>query len=167
MTGRPSGDDLGEDVGRLDDRHAADLYRYALMVLADHAAAADVVQQVFLGVLRAGRRLEVSERYLRRAARNECYSWLRRRRREGPASDAQLLESSTTVSGDPDERLTVEQAIRVLPPQQREVVYLKVFQGLTFQEMADLSGESINTVASRYRYALEKLRERLGVPQPT
>jgi DNA-directed RNA polymerase specialized sigma24 family protein len=35
---------------------------------------------------------------------------------------------------------------------------LKVFEGLTFQEIGDLTGESINTVASRYRYALEKMK---------
>jgi RNA polymerase sigma-70 factor (ECF subfamily) len=52
--------------------------------------------------------------------------------------------------------------MRSLPPEQREVVHLKVFEGLTFQEIADLAGESINTVASRYRYALEKLRGQLG-----
>ena len=48
-----------------------------------------------------------------------------------------------------------------LPAEQREVVHLKVFEGMTFQEIADLCGESINTVASRYRYAIEKLRDQL------
>jgi RNA polymerase sigma-70 factor (ECF subfamily) len=49
--------------------------------------------------------------------------------------------------------------LRDLPPDQREVLHLHVYEGLTFQEIGDLAGLSINTIASRYRYALEKLRE--------
>jgi RNA polymerase sigma-70 factor, ECF subfamily len=44
---------------------------------------------------------------------------------------------------------------------QREVIHLHVFEGRTFQEIATLAGESINTIASRYRYALQKLRQAL------
>ena len=53
--------------------------------------------------------------------------------------------------------------MRALPAEQREVVYLRVYEGKTFQEIADWLAVSINTVASRYRYAMEKLRERLAV----
>jgi RNA polymerase sigma-70 factor (ECF subfamily) len=106
--------------------------------------------------------MDEAERYLHRAVRNECYSVLRRRRRARTgAADALLLESVAGQPDRPDERLAVEQAIRALPPEQREVVHLKVFEGWTFQEIADLAGESINTVASRYRYALDKMRERM------
>jgi RNA polymerase sigma-70 factor (ECF subfamily) len=56
----------------------------------------------------------------------------------------------------------LEQAIRDLPPEQREVLHLKAFEGLTFQEVARITAESIDTVGSRYRYALEKLRAVLG-----
>jgi len=52
-------------------------------------------------------------------------------------------------------------ALRELPADQREVVHLKAFEGMTFQEIADLTNESVNTIASRYRYAVEKLRARL------
>jgi RNA polymerase sigma-70 factor (ECF subfamily) len=59
--------------------------------------------------------------------------------------------------------MALEGAIRKLPPEQREVVHLHVFEGWTFQEVADASGDSINTVASRYRYALARLRETLAL----
>ena len=150
-----------EWIGRLYDRHGAALYRYAVMVLADTAAAADVVQTVFVALLRRRSAPVLDERYLRRAVRNECFSALRKRRRDVLASAVPILEAADAASDRPDERLALEQALRELPPDQREVVHLKVFEGMTFQEIADLTDESINTIASRYRYALEKLRVQL------
>jgi RNA polymerase sigma-70 factor (ECF subfamily) len=145
-------------VGRLYDRHGAGLYRYALLILADPAAAEDVVQQVFTAVLTGGRVIEQDERYLRRAVRNECYSTLRRRPRDSPAG--RILEP-TAAGSQPEERLALEAALRGLPPEQREVLHLHVYEGMTFQEIADMADVSVNTVASRYRYALQKLRETL------
>jgi len=155
---RPTDDDW---IGPLYDRYGASLYRYAVMVLADPAAAADVVQSVFVSLLRRRASPEFDERYLRRAMRNECFSALRKRRRDALASAEPMLETIEGRSDRPDERLAIEQALRELPPEQREVVHLKAFEGMTFQEIAELTNESINTVASRYRYAIEKLRESL------
>ena len=151
-----------EWIGQLYDRYGPALYRYAVMVLADPAGAADVVQAVFVALIRRGAAPDFDERYLRRAVRNECFSALRNRRRDVLASAAPILE---TIEGDnerPVERLALEQALRELPAEQREVVHLKAFDGMTFQEIADMTGESINTVASRYRYAIEKLRVHLA-----
>jgi RNA polymerase sigma-70 factor (ECF subfamily) len=150
-----------EWIGQLFDRYGAALYRYALMVLTDPADAADVVQTVFVGLLRRRAPPEFDERYLRRAVRNECFSSLRRRRRDVLAGAAPILEAVEACRDRPDERLALERALRELPAEQREVVHLKVFEGMTFQEIADMTGESINTAASRYRYAIEKLRVQL------
>ncbi len=49
-----------------------------------------------------------------------------------------------------------------LPEEQKEVIYLKVFDGLTFREIGSVCGVSANTAASRYRYGIEKLRETAG-----
>jgi uncharacterized protein YchJ len=90
---------------QVDGSNCADgpsLYRYALMLLADPAAAEDAVQQVFTSVLRsrASARLEADERYLRRAIRNECYSMLRRRRiRPIQLEPHVLLEQIAEASG--------------------------------------------------------------------
>ena len=165
MTGR-RGEDEGRtgSVGSLYDRHADGLYRYAVMILADAAAAADAVHEVFLGIARqAADHIQCDERYLRRAVRNECYSVLRRRRRASLTDDAPLLEAAVAADDRVDERLALEAAMRSLPAEQREVLYLKVFAGFTFREIADQLGEPPNTVASRYRYAIEKMRLQLGV----
>jgi RNA polymerase sigma-70 factor (ECF subfamily) len=164
MSERSRGDGPGDRIEALYDRFAASLYRYALMILADPSGAADAVQQVFVALLgRRGIVLEFDEHYLKRAVRNECYSTLRRRRREiVEVVEGSLLEGVTGSSDRPDEHLALERALRGIPPEQREVLHLKVFEGRTFQEIADLSGESINTVASRYRYAVKKLKELLS-----
>src|SRR5205814_1824975 len=80
-------------IGRAYDRFAGSLYRYALMVLADHAAAGDAVHQVFTAWLSAGGRApDEEERYLRRAVRNACYSALRQRRPNMISADAAPLD---------------------------------------------------------------------------
>ena len=65
---------------------------------------------------------------------------------------------------DPDEqafRTAVAAALEELPSEQRVVVQLKLWGGLTFEQIAVLLGIPLNTAASRYRYGLDKLRERL------
>jgi RNA polymerase sigma-70 factor (ECF subfamily) len=63
--------------------------------------------------------------------------------------------------GNREAALALQAALLELPEEQREVVVLRIWSGMTLAEVADLSGVSLNTAASRYRYALEKLRERL------
>jgi RNA polymerase sigma-70 factor, ECF subfamily len=161
-------DDPAALAGRLYDQYGVSLYRYALMVLADAAAAEDVVQQVFAALMKErAAAIENHAHYLRRAVRNECYSTLRRRTavrdRESRVDDTgHLLEPRAAADASPEERLALERAIRSLPPDQREVIHLHVYEGMTFQEVADVAGQSINTVASRYRYALAKLKQVLG-----
>jgi RNA polymerase sigma-70 factor, ECF subfamily len=163
MTG-PRHDASGDRLADLYDRFAGMLFRHAAMILADRAAAADVVHTVFLRLAKAGSGKDVqSLAYLRRAARNECYSVMRTRRRDiVVAVDAALLERAEAADDRPAEKLALEQALQQLPAEQREVVHLKVWEGMTFQEIADLTGESLNTAASRYRYATEKLRNILS-----
>jgi RNA polymerase sigma-70 factor, ECF subfamily len=153
------GDGPAAHVGRLYDQFGASLYRYALMLLGDHAAAEDAIQQVFTRLLARPREIDKDEHYLRRAVRNECYSSLRTR--TTTTNSPSLLEP-VTPDARVEERMSLEAAIRELPIEQRELVHLHVFEGRTFQEIAELSAESMNTIASRYRYALEKLKQALN-----
>ena len=57
----------------------------------------------------------------------------------------------------------LEKALADLPEEQREVVVLRVWGEMTLQAAADVLDVPLNTAASRYRYALDKLRQRFGV----
>lgn len=152
-----------DELARLYDRYAAGLYRYALVVLLDHGLAEDAVHQVFSKLLAQGlERIEEPQRYLRRAVHNEC---LTLRERHPSAANQPLLEAIRTETVDRDHRLAIEAALRELPLEQREVVVLKVYEGLTFKEIAEVTGAPLNTVASRYRYALDRLRSTFQVPE--
>jgi RNA polymerase sigma-70 factor, ECF subfamily len=152
------------EAGRLYDAYGASLYRYALMILASREGAEDVIQQVFAALLHARRRrMDDEERYLRRAVRNACYSALRHQKvRRGRNADDTLLEVAAEAPAVSEEdRIALAEAIRELPPDQREVIHLHIFEGRTFKDVAEMTGEPLNTIASRYRYALEKLKATL------
>ena len=163
-------DEPADDVGRLYDRFGAALYRYALMILGRHDAAEDAVQQVFLALVRTrDARIREPEHYLRRAVRNACYSRLRSpallTADRHPDSSRPLLETvpdQPAGQASPEDRLALESAIARLPPEQREVLHLHAFEGMTFKEVAEATGDPPNTVASRYRYAIEKLKVSLS-----
>jgi RNA polymerase sigma-70 factor (ECF subfamily) len=161
MTEQAVAPNENEAVVCLYDRYGPSMYRYALILLTDQAAAEDAVHEVFTSVLRSGAiaRLEADERYLRRAIRNECFSMLRQKaKHQWIPVPGGLLERIASADSKPDERLALEGGIRLLTPEQREIVHLHVFEGLTFREIAEASCTSPNTVAARYRYALAKLR---------
>ena len=148
-------------------KYADDLYRYALMILTDHGAAEDVVQLAFMKTLKLGKRmLEIYSLndYLRIAVRNACYGMIKRRLRLGNKLKAApfrpLLEKLDEDTGEQHHDL-IEEAIRKLPPEQREVLHMKVYEDKTFSEIGEMIGVSVNTAASRYRYGIAKLREAL------
>ena len=167
-TGRCS-DSPRELLAAAYERYADGLYRYALMILADHAAAEDAVQLAFAKLVPMGKRVQEIEScgdYLRTVVRNECWRMLDQRRRRPKHVEVvpqmPLIEPVDGTGIDEDERIRIDTALRGLPAEQREVVYLKTYQGSTFREIAGCLNVSINTVASRYRYAIEKLREQLA-----
>ena len=150
-----------DEVKSLYVKHGATLVAYARSYGLDHASAEDVVHPLFLKML--GKKtfvLQAPLAYFYRATRNASLNLRRDRQHE---TDLQVTQSwFVHPSGDLDEVLNLQQALRDLPEEQRETVFLKVWSGLTLLEISEITQTPLNTVASRYRYALEKLRERLG-----
>ena len=150
-----------DEVRSLYEKHGSTLVAYACSCGVDFASAEDLVQQVFLRILRAQTSApEVPLAYLYRATRNACLNHRRDRIRETllPEEEPWLINSSA----DQAEVLTVQKALRDLPEEQRETVFLRIWSGMTLAEIAETTATPLNTVASRYRYALDKLRQCLG-----
>jgi RNA polymerase sigma-70 factor (ECF subfamily) len=145
------------EIRRMYEDHGAALTLYARSIAGDFARAEDAVQGVFLRLLEGRVPAPRDARpYLWRAVRNAALNTIRDAKREEPlvaGTDAWFEPDAASEAGEAAER-----ALGLLPAEQREVVVLKIWGGLTFEEISDLTGLSANTAASRYRYALEKMR---------
>jgi len=149
------------------NRYASDLLAFLRAVLCSGHDADDVLQAVFVRIVRKRHRLAQARRldaYIYRIARNEAFRLLGRRKRDQSAEAAG--ESWLTASQSHHEvselAEELQAAIGRLPQPQREVIVMKIYRQKTFLEIAELLGLSQNTVASRYRYGMEKLRTLLG-----
>jgi RNA polymerase sigma factor (sigma-70 family) len=147
------------------DRYALRLYRTALGIVRRREEAEDAVQEVFLGVLKSRQKLrDVRDltaylfTALRRAAGRiaACRARWPALSQEAVSAAAARPQDESSPCG---ERL--QRALMALPPEQREVILLKFDGELTFAQIGQVLGVSMNTAASRYRYALEKLRTTL------
>jgi RNA polymerase sigma-70 factor (ECF subfamily) len=132
------------------------------------ADAEDVVQEAFIRYWRHQRHLEGARQALlvtsiRRAAVDLARRETRRAVRERLADDSRDdLEPLFEAPPDGDEnRAVIEAALHRLPAEQREVLVLKIWGELTFEQIAEGIDISPNTAASRYRYALVALRKEL------
>lgn len=151
------------------DTYAQSLFRYAYAITRSAEDAEDALQEVF-GKISADRkraaRIQSVSAYLFRAVRNASYSILRSRNRRGEVSEdwdnLECVACSDSADGVIESQVTRE-AFAALPVEQREVLTLKVYDQMTFSEIAQATGASINTITSRYRYGIEKLRQALEV----
>jgi RNA polymerase sigma-70 factor (ECF subfamily) len=146
------------------DRFGPSLLRVAHALLSSRHDAEDVVQEVFVGVVRARATLGSVENlraYLFASLRRAALKRAARRGKERGAPFADVPAPQCNGIG-VERAADLERALAALPAEQRELIALKVDADLTFVEIADLLGISANTAASRYRYALDKLRSALG-----
>ena len=157
------------DFERLYDEHAQALFAFLLNLTRNEADTRDLLQEVFVKL--AGRPALLSgvreaRSFLLRLAHNLAIDLIRRRgaREKYHGQMAEQPMSIFAPAAEPDAgalRESLAAALGDLPPDQRAVVHLKRWEGLTFEQIAALLELPLNTAASRYRYGLDKLRERL------
>src|SRR5471032_1939380 len=156
------------EIERLYDEHAQPLYAFILNFTRDEADTRDLLQEIFVKLAREPKLLDgVREEraFLIRLAHNAAIDLIRRRgTRERTKENFAETISPFAPTNNPDEKVFREElavALGELPEEQRAVVHLKLWEGLTFDSIAAALEISPNTAASRYRYGLDKLRGRL------
>lgn len=127
-----------------------------------HGEAEDIVQDLFIRLLKRREAPDNPTHYCLRAFRNRALNYRKSlwRRLTRELESIQWFETDS-VTLDPREEEAMR-GLRDLPVEQREVVVLKIWHGLTFAAIGEMMSVSPNTVAGRYRYGLQKLRRKLN-----
>jgi len=157
------------DLERLYDDHAQALFAFLLNLTRNEADIRDLLQELFVKLARHPdimQDVRDERSFLLRLVHNTAIDLIRRRDTRQRNYDRFASQSAAVFAptNDSDERAfrqALAEALGGLPPDQRAVVHLKLWEGLTFEAIAEVLAIPANTAASRYRYGLDKLRERL------
>jgi RNA polymerase sigma-70 factor, ECF subfamily len=143
------------------DRLAANLLLYGRSLGLTHSEAEDVLQDTFAALLKLKESPTQPQHYILRAYRNRSLNYRRNwwRRLKAEWESAQWFEPSAAEN--PAEAAAMR-CLAGLPVEQREVIVLKIWQRMTFEEIGQMLELSPNTAAGRFRYGVEKLRRAMN-----
>jgi len=156
-------------------RNQSKLFSYILFVVRDEDKANDLFQETFVKVitkLHQGRYVDSGKfgAWIMRIAHNVIMDWYREQRSRNliePTDEKDLsnLSGNEILDSNVENRyvndqimVDVKNMMNMLPPTQREVVFMRFYQDLSFKEIAETTGVSINTSLGRMRYAILNLR---------
>lgn len=156
-------------------RHKKRVFTYILLIVKDHHLAEDIFQDTFIKVIRSlksGRYTENGKfiSWVLRISHNLIIDHFRKEKLLNTTSNddtiVDLFNSPRYSEENIEDKLVYEQItcdvrllINELPDDQREVIMMRHYQGLSFKEISDLTNVSINTALGRMRYALINLRK--------
>jgi len=161
------------------ERHKDKVYTSIYVLVKDKYIAEDLFQEAFLKMIKTIKEGRYAEQgkflpWAVRVAHNLCMDYFRRTKSQIPVtlSDGRDISVLFITEENPStkiERRQTHQILRKLveelPEDQREVVVLRMYAGLSFKEISDLTGVSINTALGRMRYALLNLRKNISTKQ--
>lgn len=155
------------DIEALYDEQGSALFAFVLNLTRSEADTKDILQEIFCRVAREPallRGVKSPGAFLMKMGYRMVIDQHRRRSvRERHAKETGACEIFATTA-DPDERefrRALTDAMTTLPSEQRAVLHLKLWEELTFEEIAEALEVPANTAASRYRYGIDKLRDAL------
>lgn len=158
-------------LGRLYKKYKDNLLRLAFGLLNDRAAAEDIVHDCFVSIAQSTEKLKLSgnfKSYLATCVVNRVRNANKARQRrevivqDEAGTEMLNLERPEQWIIDSEQLRLLNNAMAQLPNQQREAIILHAQGEMKFKAIAELQGVSINTVQSRYRYGLDKLRSILN-----
>lgn len=155
-------------------RHQTRVYNYILQMVKDRTLSDDIFQETFvkaISTIRQGRYTESGKfpAWINRIARNLVIDYFRQEKSEGSVSsdndDFDVLNRKELAEDTVEDLLIdsqiksdVRRLIRHLPPSQRQVLVMRYYRNMSFKEIAETTGVSINTALGRMRYAILNLR---------
>ncbi len=160
LLGRAAGDDSAA-FHALVDRHAQRLFRIAVSLIGNATDAEDVVQETFVGAYRGLKGFESRasvKTWLTRILVLQAAQWRRKQRRRETEA---LPEAVAGREQGAEAALDVRSAIGQLSPEHREVIVLREFDRMSYEEMAEVLDVPRGTVESRLSRARAELREKL------
>jgi len=161
-------------------RYKLSLYRYCVRMLGDEGLGADIYQDTWSKLIKAREKYQVKAKfktYIFHIAHNLIIDAWRKRSSQGkPLNFVSIdvdhddaanleLESNTDLFTDiqtEEQLLQFKLALEQLPPEQRDAVLLHYEQGLSLQQIADMEAVGRETIKSRLRYALKKLKHTIS-----
>ncbi len=162
-------------ISQLIERHSRRVRNYIRMLVKDHDLTEDIFQETFIKAVRVideGRYCDNGKflSWVLRIAHNLVIDYLRNRRQNKSVTESDagydVLGTLKFADRTIEDELVSEQIerdirslVESLPEEQREVVRMRYFAGLSFKEIAEQTGVSINTALGRMRYALINLRK--------
>ncbi len=153
-----------DDMDQVYRQHAQTVYKFLLAQCRDPALAEELTQETFYQAVRSVDRFDgrckVSV-WLCQIAKHLWYQHLRKHRREVPFPETppeRPVPSAEAAVLDQADHLALLRQIHGLPPQQREVVYLRAFGGLSFREIGDVLGKTETWARVTFYRSKEKLR---------
>ena len=169
---------LNDDITSLEiliNRHKNRVFAYILMVVKDRQLADDIFQDTFIKVIntmKAGSYKEEGKfiQWVMRIAHNLIIDYFRKSKRipvmENGHSDFDIFDTISMNDPSVEEQIITKQIhkdvrtlIEYLPPEQKEVLFLRHYTGMSFKDIAEQTDVSINTALGRMRYALINLRK--------
>jgi RNA polymerase sigma-70 factor (ECF subfamily) len=150
-------------IDALFDIYASGLYQYALSITRQNEDAEEVVQNFFFKLIQNPEILKSISNlrvYLYKSIRNNAIDLIRRRKYEFSLEEL-VIEPQSTAENKVD-NLDLINSFKQLSPNYQEIIFLKFYQDLNFREIGSLLEISPNTAASRYRYAVDILRKKIG-----
>ncbi len=135
--------------------------RYFLRKTSGRNAADDVLQDVWLDVLRQLPRLKDPQAlaaWLYRIARDRAFGRLRRSRQNEPLDEASVADAEREEPFSPEDAARIHAALDQLPAEQREVLVLRFLEDMSYEQIASIVGCQLGTVRSRIHYGKQALR---------
>ena len=152
---------------RIYEKYKDNLLRLATALLNDVIAAEDIVHDVFVAFAQSAEKLKLNSNlksYLATCVANRVHNWNRAKQQQ-ETTNPNEAESAISNLKRPEQWIIYSEQLRrlndalsQLPYEQREAISLHAQGGMKFKAIAELQDASINTVQSRYRYGLDKLR---------